>query len=99
MLFLSNVATVLMAIANFRNFQHLLGHNVPHQILWNWVEAIAEVFSNSLFGVAHWILAFEYYRISKIVPLALKGIAARREAKFAILFWLLIVLNILIPVI
>jgi hypothetical protein len=99
MLFLSNVATVFLTIANFRNLQSLLGGNVPHLILWFWVEGIAAVFQDSLFGLAHWIFAFEYYRISKVMPLVLKGIAAKSEAKDAIIFWLLVVLNILIPVI
>lgn len=99
MLFLSNVATLFLTFANFANLESLSGGSTHNLYFWYWVEGIAAIIGDSTFGLAHWLFAFEYYRICKIMPLAIQGISAKTLRTDTILYWSLFILNILVPIV
>jgi hypothetical protein len=46
---------------------------------WLWTEGIAATVQDSMFGVAHWYFAFEYYLIAKTLPMTFKGVKLPEE--------------------
>lgn len=62
-----------------------------------WLFGIGTGARDLTFNVSHWILAWEYLKISDVVPKVLEGTAVREKTKPA-QYWILMVLNILFPV-
>lgn len=50
-------------------------------LFWATIQALADIGFEGCFGCAHWLFAFEYYSIAKIMPLALKGLEMSDEQK------------------
>jgi hypothetical protein len=70
MLFLSNVATLFLTIANLVNLKNIVAGNPKTITFWLWTEGVSAGCQDALFGVAHWFFAFEYYRIASTLARA-----------------------------
>ena len=67
--------------------------------IYYWIHSISYAIYLSLFCIAHWIFAFEYYKNSYQTPLVLekKTIPRARQILNKVIFWVFICFNILFP--
>lgn len=65
---------------------------------WATIQLFANVGFEACFGCAHWLLAFEYFSIAKLMPLALKGrtISDEKARKYKLVKISFLVANVLV---
>lgn len=78
-----------------------MGDKVDGIFLWGcWIEWPSIAIRDATFNVAHWIFAFEYYWMAKIMPVVLeqKPMDERTLTKDRLVYKVLLHLNISIPI-
>ena len=95
LLFVSNIGTLLIVYSNYKLFskdQCTLG--------FVWMLALGYSIQDGFFGVSHHILAAQYTKMATEIPLKLQHMKVSKEYKRSQrrLFWILLVMNILFPV-
>ena len=68
LLLVSNVASILVSVANTKIVGFEQAGLPGWDQTWVWVQVIATFFRDSTFNVSHWMFTFEYFKISKFMP-------------------------------
>ena len=74
LLLVSNIAAIIVVVANSFVYSWDLKNPVEGIITWGcWVEGSGVAIRDVTFNTAHWMFAYEYYLMAKLMPLALEN--------------------------
>lgn len=87
------VTSILVAVGNF-----ILVKGISDSVFWISLEGVSSFVYEASFGSAHWLFAFEYFGIAKIMPLALQGMQQSESEKklYATIRLVMLVLNVVL---
>ena len=72
MLIASNICSIFVVWCDQKIWEWDNGVSIDHIYLWNWFVCIMAVTRDVTFNVSHWMLAFEYLKIAKFMPITFK---------------------------